>query len=153
MKYFSITELCESDTARKKGVSNNPTASVCDHLIDLIENALIPIRMEWGSGIRISSGYRSATLNALVGGSKTSAHLTGYAADTVPANGRMKDYQRCVLRWAATHAFDQIILEYPENRVAKWIHIGIRSNSGQQRRQLLYTNNGRDYKTVTKDFY
>ena len=111
------------------------------------------LRDVYGKGIKINSGFRSAALNKMVGGSATSAHSYGYAADTVPSNGDMKTYQKVVLEWAKTHAFDQIIIEYPTNYVASWIHIGLKNGSGLQRKQILYTVNGKNYQAINNKFY
>lgn len=138
MKYFTLQELCASATARERGINNTPTKMIEDHLVELATKVLDPLREMFGSPVRITSGYRSCTLNSAVGGSPRSVHVVGYAADTVPANGDMAAWQRTVLTWARTGLFDQIIIEQPDSRgVAKWIHIGIRSNSGMQRRMIL----------------
>lgn len=149
MRYFSIGELCSSSTASARKIDNTPDADVRARLTELVDEVLDPIRQEWGSGISVTSGYRSRELNRAVGGSPTSAHCLGYAADTVPANMDMAGYQRTVLAWAARHRFDQIILEYPDRRgVSKWIHIAVRNAAGQQRGQILTTGNGRAYSAV-----
>lgn len=140
MKYFTLQELYASATARERGINNTPTKIIEDHLVELATKILDPLREKFGSPVRITSGYRCPTLNSTVGGSPRSVHMTGYAADTVPANGDMAAWQRTVLAWARTGLFDQIIIEQPDDRgVAKWIHIGIRSNSGMQRRQIFYS--------------
>lgn len=149
MKYFSIGELCLSDTAAAQKIDNSPSAEVRARLTELIDNVLDPIRQEWGSGICVTSGYRSVALNRKVGGSPTSAHCLGYAADTAPSNNDMAGYQRTVLSWAKKNKFDQIILEYPDRHsVSRWIHIAVRNAAGLQRGQILTTSNGRAYRTV-----
>ena len=77
MKYFTIKELCKSNTAIKYGIDNTPTPEVEQNLIALIENVLDPLREAWGSPIIINSGYRCPILNKAVGGSKTSSHMSG----------------------------------------------------------------------------
>ncbi len=47
----------------------------------LVDHILDPIREAWGKPIKINSGYRSKALNSKVGGSKTSDHMLGRAAD------------------------------------------------------------------------
>jgi hypothetical protein len=47
----------------------------------LAETVLEPARVGWGKPFHILSGYRSPTLNAKVGGSPTSQHVRGEAAD------------------------------------------------------------------------
>lgn len=53
---------------------------------------LEPVRVQVGCPIYITSGYRSAALNALVGGVSNSQHMTGCAADIRPQNpAKFKD--------------------------------------------------------------
>ena len=147
-KNFSLEEL----TATSKKVNNTPNSVQLFHLKETA-NMLQSLRDVYGKGIKINSGFRSAALNKMVGGSATSAHSYGYAADTVPSNGDMKTYQKVVLEWAKMHAFDQIIIEYPTNYVASWIHIGLKNGSGLQRKQILYTVNGKNYQAINNKFY
>lgn len=148
-KNFSLEELTK--TSHK--VDNTPTKEAKKHLQELCDNCLQPLRDFYGKGIIINSGYRSAAVNKLVNGSSTSAHSIGYAADTKPANDNMVEYQKVVLEWAKTHNFDQIIIEYPKNYVAQWIHIGIKNRAGQQRKQILYTLDGKSYPKINNKFY
>lgn len=146
---FTLEEL----TTTSQKADNTPTAEAKNHLQELCTDCLQSLRDFYGKGINITSGYRSAAVNKLVGFSNTSAHSVGYAADTKPSNGDMRTYQQTVLEWAKTHKFDQIIIEYPTNYVAKWIHIGYKNHSGQQRKQILYTTNGKSYPAITNKFY
>ena len=81
MKYFSIEEMIKSDTAKAKGIGNTPSQEVIDNLTKLIEAVLDPLREWFGKPITVNSGYRCEALNKAVGGSKTSDHMTGRAAD------------------------------------------------------------------------
>ena len=132
--YFTIQELIVSDTAKKFNIDNTPSAEVKLHLKELIEKLLNPIREAWGGPIIISSGYRCPKLNSRVGGSSTSAHLTGYAADLIPGNGQRAKFISFVQNYLRTHSlpFDQCINEY--NR---WCHVGLKSVYGRQRRQVF----------------
>lgn len=153
MKYFSIEEMCRSDKANELKIANNPTGRIADRIEETIECALDSIREKFGSGVKVNSGFRCAAVNKAVGGSSTSAHTTGYAADLVPMNGNMAAFQRCVLDWATAHKFDQIILEYPNaQHLSRWIHVGWKNNAGLQRAQILYTTNGKDYIPVPKEW-
>ena len=85
MKYFSIAEFLRSDEAENHQVSNMPAdeelLAVLNNINALVTNVLDPLRAMIGRPIIITSGYRSQRVNELVGGSKTSQHLTGKAAD------------------------------------------------------------------------
>ena len=92
MKYFTINELCWSETASKYKIKNTPTEEIKEHLSELVENVLDPLREAWGGPIIVSSGYRFPELNQKVGGSKTSSHMSGYAVDLVPENGEIERF-------------------------------------------------------------
>ena len=80
-KYFTIEELCHSDTANARGIDNAPTEEVKENLQALIENVLDPVREWYGKPIYVNSGYRCPELNKAVGGVDNSFHLQGYACD------------------------------------------------------------------------
>lgn len=86
MKYFSIKELCASNTAKLKNIDNTPTPGIEKNLEALIRNVLDPLREAWGRPITVNSGYRSPELNKAVKGSKTSHHMLGMAADITTGN-------------------------------------------------------------------
>lgn len=138
MKYFDLDEFLKSETGRKKGIENLPTFVQVDHLRELTEKILDPLREAWGGPLRVSSGFRCEKLNGAVGGSSTSAHLQGYAADIVPTYGTLKGFMDFAERWLRMNdvAFDQSIRER-DKRGNEWWHIAVRNNSGQQRRQFL----------------
>ena len=142
MTYFTINEMIASDTARVKGIDNSPTTEVRANLVALVETLLDPLREAWKSPIKVTSGYRCGILNRAVGGSSTSAHLYGYAADIVPADKRIGVFKAFVVKWLKDNAinFDQYIDEVGGG--SEWVHIGIKSPSGNQRRQFLKYRNG-----------
>lgn len=83
--HFTLGEFLRSETAERdyelKKVQENPPEEVIDNLKYLVETALQPIREAFDYPIKISSGYRCQLLNKLVGGSATSQHCLGEAAD------------------------------------------------------------------------
>ena len=81
MKYFTLSELTHSLTADACGIDNTPTAEAVPLMVELITKVLDPLRERWGVPIYVNSGYRCPALNRKVGGSKTSYHLRGMAAD------------------------------------------------------------------------
>ena len=132
--YFTIAELCASDTAKKYNIDNTPDPIIISHLQQLI-NFLNPLREAWGSAIKVSSGYRCDKLNSFVGGSKTSSHLIGYGVDLIPANGKMSDFKKFIIDYMKMRMFDQCIIE--KSGKTEWIHIGLYNNKGQQRRMIF----------------
>ena len=81
MKYFTIKELCKSSTAKQKGIDNTPNSEIVNNLTQLVDYILDPLREKYRKPITVNSGYRCPELNKAVGGSKTSQHLKGLAAD------------------------------------------------------------------------
>ena len=85
-KYFTLSELCNSNTAKKNGINNIPNSTQKANLYQLIKNILDPVRECYGAPIYVNSGFRSPEVNKLVGGAANSQHLTGQAADIRGAN-------------------------------------------------------------------
>jgi zinc D-Ala-D-Ala carboxypeptidase len=117
--HFSLAELTQSDYAIRHGLDNSPNeADILDNLHTLAAG-LERVRVLLGNNmIYINSGYRAPKVNAGVGGSKTSAHMFGLAADfTCPTFGTPREI--CVhLRDNKEHiGFDQLIHE------GAWVHI------------------------------
>ena len=142
-KNFSYWEFEASETADRKGICNViNTFEVRDAVKALVETVLQPLRDNWGKPLHINSGYRCPELNKAVGGSTTSAHRYGYAADIVPADRRIAAFKAFCVKWLKDNAinFDQYIDEVGGG--SEWVHIGIKSPSGNQRRQFLKYRNG-----------
>ena len=137
MKYFTLDELCYSETAKLRGINNTPSDEIKSHLIEFVNDILDPLREKWGSAIRVNSGYRSLPLNRALKGSTTSVHPLGYAVDIVPSNGNMKKFQSFVEEFLSEREYDQLIFEKPRNGIASWIHIGYKNSQGQQRKQTF----------------
>ena len=132
MEYFTIEELCASDTARRRGIDNTPPAAAAGSLRTLAERLLDPIRAEWGSPIAVNSGYRCPALNAAVGGVSTSQHLRGEAADIsagTPAENKRLFDRIIAMQRAGKIAFDQLI----DESNYKWIHISYRTEGNRGR--------------------
>lgn len=115
--HFQLDEFTRSQTATRLGIDNTPPESVMVNLQRLAE-ALERIRSALGGkAIHITSGYRCPDLNARIGGSKTSAHMDGRAADFVVRGMTPLQAARKIL--AAGITLDQIIYE------GDWVHVGI----------------------------
>ena len=131
MKYFTINELCKSKTAARKKIDNTPTEAIKKKLTLLIEKILDPLREAYGAPIIVDSGYRCPKLNKSVGGSSTSQHKTGEAADIRTAKDTPEENKKLYdLIKKLNLPFDQLINEYGFN----WVHV---SYSPRNRRQEL----------------
>lgn len=131
--YFTIEELCYSDTAEREHIDNTPSEEIKKRLQILIE-FLNPLREAWGSGIRINSGYRCPELNKAVGGVDTSAHKEGWACDMYPVNNKFEEFKQFIIEYLKDKNFDQCIQE--RSGSSQWIHLGLWSK-GRQRKQIF----------------
>lgn len=141
-KNFTLSELTKSETALRKGLDNAPTQDVISALQTLAVNVLQPVREHYGSGVKVNSGYRSPEVNASVGGSKTSDHCKGQAADIeIPgvANADLAAYIRDELQ------FTQLILEFytPGIPDSGWVHVSYDSNNLKRQVMTAVRQNGR----------
>ena len=132
MKYFTLKELIKSDTAKRNKIDNTPNQEETSNLILLIDNILDPLRESYGKPIIITSGFRCEALNKLVGGSKTSHHRTGQAADIRTIEDTVEENKKLFnLIQKLNLPFDQLIDEYNYD----WVHV---SYSPQNRKQILH---------------
>ena len=79
--FFTLKEFLYSETAGSLGIENVPGFEQVRNLDNLVKYLLNPCRQYIGRSIYINSGYRSITLNAVIGGAPSSQHLMGKAAD------------------------------------------------------------------------
>lgn len=141
---FSLTELTRSQTATRKGIDNTPDAEQLDNLTALCECVLQPVRNYFGMVVRISSGLRVPELNSAIGGSTTSDHCKGMAADIeVPGVDNL-----ALAEWVVKNLeFRQVILEFytPGIPDSGWVHVSY--NPSDNKKQAL-TATKKDGKTV-----
>ena len=129
-EHLELSEVIRSESAKRNGISNMPTAEHIENFKILATKVFEPIREHFGVPIRISSGYRSAELNKFIGGSATSQHCSGEAIDidqdgTTITNKQVFDYIKDNL------AFDQLINEFNYS----WVHVSYKAN-GKQRGEV-----------------
>lgn len=119
-KYFTLAEMCASDTAKEKDIKNQPTVTEVVNLTLLCTKVLDPLRKAMGP-ITISSGFRCAALNKAVGGVRNSQHMKGQAAD-IYIKGNLA-YGKKIFAWIKEFCeFDQLIWEHNEAG-AYWVHV------------------------------
>lgn len=117
MEYFTLKELTRSATAEAKGIDNTPTPEVEKNLTLLVENVLDPLRKLSGKPITVNSGYRCPELNKAVGGSKTSDHVKGFAADIT--GGSKEENERLFYLIKYNFNFKQLI----DEKDFSWVHV------------------------------
>ena len=119
---FSLAEMVKSETALRQGLDNTPGEVEIENLRQLCVNILQPLRDAYGRGIKVNSGFRHPNVNAAVGGSRTSDHCRGQAADIEIPGIPNYDLARYITEnfW-----FTQVILEFytPGIPDSGWVHV------------------------------
>ena len=144
--HFNLAEFTRSESAKRHGVSNEPTPEHLENIIVLCERILEPIRAKYGP-IVISSGYRSKTLNHYIGGALKSQHLEGKAVD-IDMDGMGSVTNKEIFEYIKYNLeFDQLINEFNY----AWVHVSY--NAGKNRKQILdaLKDNGRTVYAPHKD--
>lgn len=143
--HFKLSEFLYSDTVDSMK-RTSPILYAAQHSIDfsvlfnvycLCGEILEPCRLHLGYPIHINSGYRCTALNKRVGGSRTSQHLKGEAADiTCFDNDALFRY---ILH--ANLPFDQLIIygrsDSSDIRPVRFIHVS-HVSKGTNRKMVLY---------------
>lgn len=117
--HFTLAEMTHTNS----GLSNKPSAAETKSLTALCVTLLEPIRLKFGP-VSIHSGYRGALVNNFIGGSKTSQHLKGEAADFHCPNAQLEDVMRWIVTKSGLH-YGQVILEGHVPNEPTWIHLSL----------------------------
>jgi len=121
-KNFTLAEMVKSDTALRHDMDNTPGEVEIENLRVLCEKVLQPVRDHYGRGVKVNSGFRHPEVNAAVGGSKTSDHCKGQAADIEIPGVPNAD----LAKWITENLdFTQVILEFYTQGVpdSGWVHV------------------------------
>jgi zinc D-Ala-D-Ala carboxypeptidase len=143
---FTLGEMIKSETASRRGLDNTPGPAEIENLRALCQNVLQKVRDHYKKGIHVNSGFRHPDVNAAVGGSRTSDHTKGQAADIeIPgvANGDLA-------QWIADNCeFRQLILEFytPGIPDSGWVHVSFVKGDNKKEVLTALKENG---KTVYK---
>lgn len=131
---FSLEEMIKSETAMRRDMDNTPGDAEIANLKTLAEKVLQPVRNHYGKGVKVNSGFRHPEVNAAVGGSKTSDHCKGQAADIEIPGVANAD----LAQWIVDNLdFTQVILEFytPGIPDSGWVHVSY--NSADLKKQVL----------------
>lgn len=131
MKYFSFEEFERSASAQRLNIDNSIPEDLKANVTALADAVLDPLREAWGKPITVNSGYRCAELNRAVGGSPSSQHTKGMAADITTGN-RADNRKLFQLIVDMKLPYDQLINESGFS----WIHVSHRAD-GKNRGQIL----------------
>ena len=129
---FTLAELTASDYALRHGLSNQPTDADVMENLHVLAQCLERVRELLGNRpIFVNSAYRGPKLNSAIGGSKTSAHMKGLAADIRVAGLDPREVCQIVAPRVQDLGIDQLIYE------GTWTHIGLPDVDKGARGQVL----------------
>lgn len=121
-KNFTLAEMTKSETALRHGMDNTPGEVEIANLKLLCEKVLQPVRDHYAKGVKVNSGFRAPAVNQKVGGSPTSDHCKGQAADIeIPSVANAE-----LAQWIADNLeYTQLILEFytPGVPDSGWVHV------------------------------
>jgi zinc D-Ala-D-Ala carboxypeptidase len=141
---FTLAEMCKSETALRHDIPNEPGETEIGNLKLLCERVLQPVRDHFAMGVKVNSGFRHPEVNAAVGGSRTSDHCKGLAADIeIPG---VPNYE--LAEWIRDNLeYTQLILEFYTRGVpdSGWVHASF--DPANLKKQVL-TATKKDGKTV-----
>ncbi len=119
---FRLSEFTKSATADRLGLNNEVPENLLKNLYALCVNVLQPLRDAMGP-VTITSGYRSPAVNEEIGGSSTSQHMAGEAADLVISGKSVRQVCNYIDR---NLPHDQLIYEF-----GSWTHVSYRSSGNR----------------------
>ena len=122
--HLDLSEVTRSDSAKRNGIDNTPTAEHLENFKLLAEKVFEPIRLHFNTPIFISSGYRSKELNTFIKGSLSSQHCKGQAIDIDMDGTKGGVTNKMGVDFIKDKLdFDQLIAEFPENSNPAWVHV------------------------------
>lgn len=143
-KHLSFAEVVRSETAKRRGISNVPTAEHLENFKLLAENVFEKVREHFKVPIYISSGYRSKELNDAIGGSKTSQHSKGQAIDIDMDGSRSKVTNADIYNYIKDNLeYDQLIWEFGTDSNPDWVHVSYSENKNRKQRLKAVKTNGK----------
>jgi len=148
---LSLREAIKSQTAIKRGISNDPTPEEIAKLKLTAEKLFQPIRDHFGIPIGITSMFRSDKLNKAIKGATSSQHTKAEAID-IDADvfgGKVEDKDGKMVTFTNKMIFDyikenleydQLIWEYGTNESPAWVHVSYKEEGNRFRDLKCFKN-------------
>ena len=146
--YFALDEFTQSPTADRLGIELHASADQINALKALCVFTLDPIRAWFDRPVLVTSGLRTPELNKAIGGSASSQHIIGEAADIKIEGLSSQDIVAGVR--AMGILFDQCIAYAPER--GGHVHISF-TKRRDNRRQFLYAPANGGYRNLDTDIH
>jgi hypothetical protein len=141
-QHLSLSEVTRSDSAKRHGIDNTPTAEHLENFKLLAEKVFEPIRAHFGVPIHISSGYRSKALNAFIKGSASSQHCKGEAIDIDMDGSSNGVTNKMIFDFIKEKLdFDQLIWEFGSDKNPDWVHVSY-TKGGNRKQKLKAVRSG-----------
>jgi hypothetical protein len=149
-QHLNLAEVTRSDSAKRHGIDNTPTAEHLENFKLLADKVFEPIREHFKVPIFISSGYRSKALNSFIGGSASSQHCKGQAIDIDMDGGNGEVTNRMVFDFIKTKLdFDQLIWEFGTDFNPDWVHVSfVKSGNRKQKLKAVRSGGKTTYQTI-----
>lgn len=135
--------MIRSESAKRLGISNQPTEEHIENMKRFAMMVFEPIRARFDTPIYISSGYRSEKLNKAIKGSLISQHCSGEAVDidmdgsSVITNADVFNYIKDNLE------FDQLIWEFGDKNNPDWVHVSYKDEGNRKEVLAAYREEGK----------
>ena len=134
-KNLRLVEMIRSESAKRLGISNQPTQEHIENMMLLAQKVFEPIRAYFDTPIYISSGYRSSALNKAIKGAASSQHCAGEAID-IDMDGSSVITNKDVFMYIKDNLeFDQLIWEFGDDNNPDWVHVSYTKHGN--RKQVL----------------
>jgi hypothetical protein len=148
--HLNLAEVTRSDSAKRHGIDNTPTAEHLENFKLLAEKVFEPIRLHFKEPIFISSGYRSKALNDFIGGSASSQHCKGQAIDIDMDGSKNGVTNKMVFDFIVSRLdFDQLIWEFGTDANPDWVHVSfMKSGNRKQKLKAIRTNGKTTYLAI-----
>lgn len=145
--HLNLAEVTRSDTAKRNGIDNTPTADHLENFKLLAEKVFEPIRLHFKTPIFISSGYRSKALNDFIKGSPNSQHCKGQAIDIDMDASNSGVTNKMIFDFIVSRLeFDQVIWEFGTDANPDWVHVSyVKTGNRKQKLKAVRSKGKTNY--------
>jgi zinc D-Ala-D-Ala carboxypeptidase len=148
--HLNLAEVTRSDTAKRHGIDNTPTAEHLENFKLLAEKVFEPIRLHFKTPIFISSGYRSKALNDFIKGSPNSQHCKGQAIDIDMDASNLGVTNKMIFDFIVSRLeFDQVIWEFGTDANPDWVHVSyVKTGNRKQKLKAIRSKGKTTYTPI-----
>jgi hypothetical protein len=148
--HLNLAEVTRSDSAKRHGIDNTPTAEHLENFKLLAEKVFEPIRLHFKTPIFISSGYRSKALNDFIKGSASSQHCKGQAIDIDMDGSKGGVTNKMVFDFIVSRLeWDQAIWEFGTDSNPDWVHVSyVKTGNRKQKLRAVRVGGKTVYQTI-----